>query len=87
MGMRWALDRANDALEGVGPAVDSDTSGLTAREREVARLVATGSSNREIAETLVISEGTVEVHVKHVLSKLGFKSRSQVAAWFVETTR
>jgi DNA-binding CsgD family transcriptional regulator len=54
---------------------------LTAREREVGVLVARGLSNREIAEALVITEGTAEVHVKHILSKLGFKSRSQVAAW------
>jgi non-specific serine/threonine protein kinase len=43
--------------------------------------VADGLSNREIADRLVISEGTVEVHVKHVLSKLGFRSRSQVVSW------
>jgi DNA-binding CsgD family transcriptional regulator len=58
----------------------SDT--LTAREREIASLVASGLSNREIADRLVISEGTVEVHVKHILGKLDFKSRSQVAIWF-----
>jgi DNA-binding NarL/FixJ family response regulator len=44
-------------------------------------LVAAGRSNREIADALVIAEGTVEVHVKHILSKLGFRSRAQVAAW------
>ena len=70
-----------------GPRVEAGTTELlTPREREVARLLATGRSNREIADTLVISEATVEVHVKHILSKLGFRSRSQVAAWVVETT-
>jgi DNA-binding CsgD family transcriptional regulator len=54
---------------------------LTDREREVANLLAQGMSNREIAATLVISESTAEVHVKHILSKLGLRSRSQVAAW------
>lgn len=54
---------------------------LTGREREVAALMARGSSNREIAAALVITEGTAEVHVKHILAKLGLKSRSQVAAW------
>ncbi|HEY1296434.1 MAG TPA: LuxR C-terminal-related transcriptional regulator, partial [Chloroflexota bacterium] len=54
---------------------------LTEREREVATLLAKGMSNREIAATLVISESTAEVHVKHILSKLGLRSRSQVAAW------
>jgi DNA-binding CsgD family transcriptional regulator len=58
------------------------TDTLTAREREIARLVADGLSNREVAEQLVITEGTVEVHVKHILGKLDFKSRSQVATWF-----
>jgi DNA-binding CsgD family transcriptional regulator len=62
-----------------GPARPSDR--LTAREREIAMLVADGLSNRDIAEKLVISEGTVEVHVKHLLGKLGFSSRAQVAGW------
>jgi non-specific serine/threonine protein kinase len=64
------------------PARESASDVLTAREREIASLMADGLSNRDIAEKLVISEGTVEVHVKHVLGKLGFRSRSQVAAWF-----
>jgi non-specific serine/threonine protein kinase len=55
---------------------------LTAREREIAGLMASGLTNREIAARLVISEGTAEVHVKHVLSKLGLKSRGEVAGWF-----
>jgi predicted ATPase/DNA-binding CsgD family transcriptional regulator len=59
--------------------------GLTPREREIAELIAAGLSNREIAKRLVITEGTVEVHVKHILSKLNFKSRAQVAGWLVRT--
>ncbi len=58
--------------------------GLTERERGVAVLVAQGKSNREIAATLVISERTVERHVANILSKLGFTSRAQIAAWAVE---
>jgi non-specific serine/threonine protein kinase len=54
---------------------------LTERERDVAELLAQGKSNREIADMLVISESTAEVHVKHILSKLDLKSRAQVAAW------
>ena len=54
---------------------------LTAREREIARLIVDGRSNREIADRLVITEGTVAVHVKHILSKLGYRSRTQVAGW------
>jgi non-specific serine/threonine protein kinase len=63
-------------------AITSD--GLTPREREVAVMLAAGRSNRDIAEGLVLTDGTVEVHVKRVLSKLGFRSRSQVAAWLAE---
>ncbi len=58
--------------------------GLTAREREVAVLVARGCSNREIADQLVLGERTIETHVGNVLSKLGFSSRAQIAAWAVE---
>jgi DNA-binding CsgD family transcriptional regulator len=54
---------------------------LTVREREIATLMAEGLSNHAIAERLVITEGTVEVHVKHILGKLGFRSRAQVAGW------
>lgn len=61
-------------------AVDSRDV-LTRREREVAEHIAQGHSNREIAEALVISTRTAENHVGHVLTKLGFTSRAQVAAW------
>ncbi|MBF6194126.1 protein kinase [Nocardia sp. CDC186] len=54
---------------------------LTKREREVAELVAEGLTNREIAARLVISPRTAQGHVEHVLTKLGFTSRTQVAAW------
>jgi DNA-binding CsgD family transcriptional regulator len=60
---------------------------LTPREREVAELVAAGLSNRQIAERLVISERTAEAHVEHIRAKLECRSRAQVAAWFVVTTR
>ena len=58
-----------------------DTGVLSPREREVAALIAEGRSNRQIGETLVISERTAEHHVESILSKLGFDSRAQVAAW------
>jgi DNA-binding CsgD family transcriptional regulator len=57
---------------------------LTAREREVAALVAQGKSNRAIADELVISERTTESHVTNILGKLGFSSRAQIAAWAVD---
>ena len=60
---------------------------LSRREEEVAALVAEGLSNREIAQRLVISERTAQNHVQHILTKLGFTSRSQVAAWAVRSQR
>jgi DNA-binding NarL/FixJ family response regulator len=62
------------------PAV-SDEAPLTPRELQVARLIAGGHSNKEIAAELVISQRTAENHVEHILTKLGFTSRAQVAAW------
>jgi non-specific serine/threonine protein kinase len=58
---------------------------LTAREWEVAQLVADGFTNRRIGDALVITEGTAALHVRHVLNKLGFDTRAQIAAWV--TTR
>jgi DNA-binding NarL/FixJ family response regulator len=58
--------------------------GLTPREREVAALVAAGKTSREIAQRLVVSERTAEVHVGNILAKLGFTSRAQIAVWAVE---
>ena len=57
---------------------------LTRRERQVIALVARGYSNRAIAEALVISEKTAEIHVSNILGKLGFSSRAQAAAYAVE---
>jgi len=54
---------------------------LTKREAEVAVLVAEGLSNRSIAEMLVVSKRTIDGHVEHILSKLDFTSRAQIAAW------
>jgi DNA-binding NarL/FixJ family response regulator len=59
--------------------------GLSERETEVARLVAQGLTNRQIAGRLFISERTAENHVQHILAKLGFASRSQIAAWSART--
>ncbi|MCW2892268.1 MAG: putative LuxR family transcriptional regulator, partial [Actinomycetia bacterium] len=60
---------------------------LTRREIQVAHLLAEGLTNREIAQRLVISQRTAEGHVEHVLEKMGFKSRAQVAAWFAREAR
>ena len=56
---------------------------VSRREAEVARLVAEGLTNRQIADRLVISERTAQNHVQHILTKLGFSNRSQIAAWWV----
>jgi predicted ATPase/DNA-binding CsgD family transcriptional regulator len=58
-----------------------DSAPLTKREFEVAALIETGLSNREIAGRLVIAKRTADGHVERILAKLGFSSRAQVAAW------
>jgi predicted ATPase/DNA-binding CsgD family transcriptional regulator len=77
------------ALEppGTAPELAADAaqtrppSSLTPREEEIAALIADGRSNRAIAEELVISPATVARHVANMMAKLGFHSRSQIAAW------
>jgi DNA-binding NarL/FixJ family response regulator len=56
------------------------SGGLTAREREVLKLVAEGRNNKEIAAALFISPKTASVHVSNILAKLGVTSRTQAAA-------
>jgi len=63
------------------PAVADPWSPLTTREREVAVLVATGLTNRQIAARLVISDRTVQGHIASILTRLSFDTRSQIAAW------
>jgi len=58
---------------------------LTPREFETARLIAGGLSNKEIAKAMVISRRTVESYVEHILAKLDFANRTQVAAWIIAT--
>ena len=58
-----------------------DMSPLTARENEVATLVAQSMSNREIATRLFLSERTIESHIRSILAKLGFIRRTEIVTW------
>ena len=58
-------------------------SSLTSREYDILKLIAKGMSNKLIARELDISDGTVKVHVKHLLKKLGLNSRVEAAVWMV----
>jgi len=96
----WSAGRALDrstaialALEEESPSPGPTKSGnevqgspqvLTRREREIAQLVRQGLTNKDIADRLVISRRTAEAHVEHILTKLGFTNRRQIAAWISE---
>ena len=75
----YALDEPSSQTEAAERATSQEDS-LTPRERQVARLVSEGLTNREIADRLVISTRTAEGHVERILAKLGFISRTQVVA-------
>ncbi len=64
---------------------DAGAPPLAKREAEVARLVAEGLSNKQIGARLLISEHTVDSHVRSILNKLGFSSRAQIAAWIASS--
>jgi predicted ATPase/DNA-binding CsgD family transcriptional regulator len=80
-GARLALDGAIALAFGSSPPRREDGSGLSAREVEVAGLVADGLTNKAIALRLHLSVRTVEVHVRHALGKLGLDNRTQLAGW------
>ncbi|MEA2973841.1 MAG: hypothetical protein QOG82_2299 [Actinomycetota bacterium] len=86
LGLAAYADRTT-ALVARLSSTDADTGvgGLSPREVEVADLVAEGLTNRQIAARLVISERTAQNHVQHILTKLGFATRSQIAAWSVRS--
>ncbi|HPQ96791.1 MAG TPA: two-component system response regulator NarL [Thiolinea sp.] len=70
----------HDALR---PSTPSE-AGLTEQEQRILELIAAGKSNKLVARALGIAEGTVKVHVKHLLRKLGLRSRVEAAVWYVE---
>jgi pimeloyl-ACP methyl ester carboxylesterase/DNA-binding CsgD family transcriptional regulator len=82
----WSLFAAGPEPPGPvdQPAHTVAPAALSRREREVAQLLARGLSNREIAGRLYLSERTVDNHVHHILDKLGFDSRVQVATWLAK---
>jgi DNA-binding CsgD family transcriptional regulator len=83
---RWGYAR------GLSVSAETERSGgstehaasLSPRERQIARLIAEGLSNRAMADSLGLSERTIEAHIEHILAKLGFRSRARVAAWVTE---
>jgi predicted ATPase/DNA-binding CsgD family transcriptional regulator len=88
-GSRLGLDEAvrlalEEKADPGPPLASSEPSPLTRRELEVADLVAEGLSNPQIAARLVISVRTAQGHVENILRKLGFNSRSLIAAWVTE---
>ncbi len=74
-GLAWPRQVTRSMIR-PGPA-----SPITRRELEIAQLITAGLSNKEIARKLFLSERTVDNHVQHLLNKLNFHSRAQIAAW------
>lgn len=72
------------AIRGRATSSHAHPSMLTKREKDVLKLIAKGQSNKMIARSLDIAEGTVKVHVKRLLNKLGMRSRTEAAVWVVE---
>jgi len=73
--------RLAEALRNESARVTPDSVDLTGRETQILTLIASGLSNKLIARELSISDGTVKVHVKHLLRKLNLRSRLEAAVW------
>ena len=83
----WPGPRRDEAMRLRAVAADSelDDTPLTGREIDVARLLARGMTNGEIADELYIARKTVSTHVSNILTKLHMRSRTEIAAWAVST--
>ena len=77
------LEPPSDVPSGPAGQADNPPDGLTPREVEVIRLLASGKSNQEIAQDLVISFNTVTNHVKNILGKTGCSNRTEAAAYAI----
>ena len=83
-GLAWARDLPSTPMRSakrVHSTPGEPATSLSRRELEVAALLLEGMTDRQIAERLVITEGTAGVHVSHILNKLGFHSRAEIASW------
>lgn len=80
--IRRAVQEVLALVDGADASMPTDLEELSPREREVLACLGEGFSNREIAETLFISQRTAEGHVHRILGKLGLRSRAEVASWY-----
>ncbi len=83
----FAFALEEEAPRGEPSGEAGEPSPLTRRETEIAKLVAQGLSNKEIAASLTIAQRTAEGHIEHIMTKLGFHSRAQIAVWTGERIR
>jgi len=81
LGLRPFARQAQTALDELA---SRDDAVLSPREREIAALVGKGLTNVQIATAVHISNRTAENHVQHILTKLGFQNRSQIAVWVTQ---
>ena len=77
----WRRDRAEALATRLESSALRTNGELTARETEVASLIAEGLTNGQLAERLFISPKTAAVHVSNILAKLGLSTRAEIAAW------